>query len=170
MTQRLLFSLSCALLLLWQSTSYGGVIVGTVDYVYDGDTLSVRNKDGKRERIRLDHVDAPESGQRYSRKAQAALGTRVRGKEVRIDWSRRDEFGRPVGVLFLGKENINHWLVREGHVWKYRYSREPEYKTLMETAQRAKRGLWSDSAPMDPWVCRKLKAQAVGAQKDNVCR
>lgn len=157
-------------LLLFLPSAHAMTMTGTVDYVYDGDTLSVRASDGKRERIRLDHIDAPEAGQRYSRKAQSALGGRVRGKQVRVEWSRRDEFGRPVGVVYLDKENINRWLVREGHAWKYRYSREMEYKTLMEDAQRAKRGLWAETEPMDPWVCRKLKAKSAVAEKEKVCR
>lgn len=151
-------------------TTHAATLVGTVDYVYDGDTVSVKTAEGKRARIRLDHVDAPEAGQRYGKSAQVALSNHLRGKAVRVEWSRRDEFGRPVGVIFLGRDNINQWLVREGHAWKYRYSRDMEYKTLMESAKRSKRGLWADPEPMDPWACRKLKAKAPVPAKATACK
>ncbi len=156
--------------LFFASVASAVTLNGTVDYVYDGDTLSVTDKRGKRERIRLDHIDAPEIGQRFGREAKAALSTRLRGKAVRVEWSRRDEYGRPVGVVYVGAENINRWLVHDGYAWKYRYSRDMEYKALMESAQRGRRGLWADVSPMDPWACRKRKANGALPAAERVCK
>jgi micrococcal nuclease len=159
MLRRLLL-LACLL----PATAQSATLTGTVTKVYDGDTITIRDAQGRKEKIRLLDVDAPEKGQQHSRITQSALSDRIGLKQVRIEWKKRDDYGRIVGAVFLGEENINHWLIDRGYAWRYRYSRNQELKSVMMNAREARRGLWAIKDPMDPWLCRRAK------EKGNKCR
>jgi endonuclease YncB( thermonuclease family) len=70
----------------------------------------------------------------------------------------RDEYGRTVGDLFVGKLFVNEALVREGHAWAHpRYVRSERVLAAEEEARRARRGLWrlppAEREP--PWEWRR---------------
>jgi micrococcal nuclease len=132
--------------------------------VYDGDTITIRDAQGRKEKIRLLDVDAPEKGQQHSRITQAALSDRIGLKQVHIEWKKRDEYDRVIGTVYLGNENINRWLLDRGYAWRYRYSRNEEFKSVAFNAREARRGLWANDDPMDPWLCRRAK------EKKRKCR
>jgi micrococcal nuclease len=132
-------------------------LTGTVTKVHDGDTITVRDARGRKETIRLSDIDAPEKGQQHSRITQAALSDHIGLKQIRIEWKKRDKYDRVIGTVYLGSENINRWLVDRGYAWRYRYTRNEEFKTAMARAKEARRGLWAYDDPMDPWACRRAK-------------
>jgi len=119
----------------------------TVATVIDGDTLLLQGG-GK---VRLLGINAPEEGQPYFEEATARLRELVEGKQVRLekDIVKRDQYGRLLRYVFLGGENINVKLVREGlaHVYlippnvKY----ELELRAAEEEARAAGRGIWQPS-------------------------
>ncbi len=85
--RRLCLALATAALLLTLSAGGGGgarpSLRGTVTGVVEGDTLVVRLDSGKRERVRLIGVDAPEpAGKCYSREAAAQARKLALGKTV----------------------------------------------------------------------------------------
>ena len=86
---------------------------GKVVAIADGDTITVL-LDKTHHRIRLEHIDAPESGQDFGTKAKQVLGDKVFGKEVKIVWTGRDKYKRILGEVFLEDRNINLEMVREG--------------------------------------------------------
>lgn len=99
-----------------------------VSRVVDGDTIIVLREDGRRLRVRLVNIDAPES--RYMGSSQepwasmaarrlarlAPKGSRVR---VRVPAEALDRHGRTLGLVFRGDTNINLELVREGLALPY---------------------------------------------------
>jgi len=128
---------------------------GPVVGVTDGDTVTVLVS-GKEVRVRLAEIDAPERGQAFGQRAKQALIARVFGKTVRVETTGHDRYGRTLGTIYLGTENINHWLVQEGWAWRYdRYSRSEELLRLHGEARREQRGLWADKEPVRPWEWRK---------------
>jgi endonuclease YncB( thermonuclease family) len=70
---------------------------GRVVRVVDGDTLVLLVAGHEQERIRLAGIDCPERKQAFGTRAKQALTRRVAGKEVTIEWAKRDRYGRVVG-------------------------------------------------------------------------
>jgi micrococcal nuclease len=70
--------------------------MGKVVKVTDGDTIHVL-LDRETHKIRLLHMDAPESKQAFGTKAKQALSDKVFGKEVKVVWKARDRYKRILG-------------------------------------------------------------------------
>lgn len=135
-----------------------------VAVVQDGDTLDVVDAAGRRHRVRLYGVDAPEiahdgrPAQPGGVEASAWLSRRVSGRQVAIEVLDHDRWGREVGRVLLDEEDLNLALLRNGWAWAYRqYLQEPfrtPYLATEENARRERRGIWAESNPMAPWEWR----------------
>ncbi|MFT7624971.1 MAG: micrococcal nuclease [Myxococcota bacterium] len=134
-------------------------LTGQVIKVADGDTLTLRSKSGEKVRIRLLHIDAPESGQAFGSKSAKHLRKLVRGKQVRIEGTKKDRYGRRLGVVIREDGlNVNEAMVAAGYAWWFRqYSKDKGYERLESEAQAAKSGLWADSKARPPWEYRHPK-------------
>lgn len=123
-----------------------GPIVGNA-HVVDGDTIKI---DGRS--IRLHGIDAPErdqrcqdgSGTNYNcgQRASRTLSNKIGGSAVSCERKDIDRYGRIVAVCRIGDEDLNGWLVYEGHAVAYtRYS----FRYVPEEvgARLAGRGIWA---------------------------
>lgn len=134
----------------------GERISGRVVNIADGDTLTIRTADGNTEKIRLFGIDAPERGQPFGRKAQAALDAMIAGKTVTVKIEDRDQYGRLVGVVFRDTTNLNAAMLEQGMAWVYRkYTHDAEWIALETRARSERRGLWRDPNPVPPREWRK---------------
>ncbi|MFB0491335.1 endonuclease YncB(thermonuclease family) [Methylobacterium sp. OAE515] len=130
-------------------------IVGRAS-VTDGDTLVIRGT-----RIRLHGIDAPESRQlcqdaagksyRCGQVAALVLADRIGDANISCEPRDTDRYGRTVAVCRKGDEDLNAWMVSEGHATAYqRYSRD--YVGVEITARALKRGLWAGTFdPPSDW-------------------
>lgn len=135
---------------------------GKVVRIVDGDTVVIETTAGKRERIRLAGIDAPERNQPWGDAATRELRRQVAGKTVLVSGNKRDRYDRLIGVLLLDGEDQNLHLVDRGLAWHYkRYQDEQHpddrrrYAQAEIDAQTARRGLWSDPDPVAPWDWRR---------------
>lgn len=129
---------------------------GVVTRVSDGDTIWVTPKDGRREKIRMDRIDAPESQQEYGKEATEYLKRRIYGKTVKVEWERRDKYGRTLGVVFLEGNDINLEMVATGNAWHYAYhDKTPAYAAAEKDARANGRGLWAKPSPENPYDFRR---------------
>ena len=131
------------------------VLSGRVTKVVDGDTLHLR-VDGNQHVIRLHEIDAPELVQPWGRQARRALSKKVFRKNVVVEVSTTDAYGRLVGKVWLGERDINRVMVWEGHAWAYR--QYLENRLLLNYEASAKKegiGLWSQADPIPPWEWRQ---------------
>jgi endonuclease YncB( thermonuclease family) len=138
------------------ATTLTGKVVG----IADGDTLTLLV--GKTQiKVRLEGIDTPERAQPFGRKAGQALAKKVFGKVVQVDDLGKDRYGRTLGIVRLGKRNVNLELVREGWAWWYRkYSpKNKELASAEEAARKAKQGLWADANPIPPWDWRQSERE-----------
>lgn len=147
--------------------------MGTVVGVSDGDTITVLDSDKRQHKVRLAGIDAPEKRQPFGQRAKEGLSGLVFGKEVEVQWRRRDRYHRIIGKVMVADggcqaavcpKTIDSGLrqVQGGLAWWYRqYAREQSAAdaTAYEAAELAARagriGLWSDAAPIPPWEWRR---------------
>lgn len=119
------------------------VLVGTVVSVTDGDTIRVQLSSGPI-RVRFQSIDAPEHDQPWGQEARAALASRLDGRRVALEVETQDRYERLVATVYLGDENINAWMVQEGHAWAYReYLKDPQFCQSEADARTRHLGLWS---------------------------
>jgi micrococcal nuclease len=121
--------------------------------VLDGDTIYVADG-GKRAKVSLYGVDAPEAGQRFGEEAKRYLQKYV-GREVDIQFVTRDSIrNSDICIVYYGFP-VNTEMLKAGLAWYYERSpRLPTWKDFQTKAQEQKVGLWSDPDPVPPWVFR----------------
>lgn len=129
---------------------------GTCTAVADGDTISVRDHAAAQTvKVRLNGIDAPETAQEYGQESKRYLASRILGKTVRVEGGNRDKYGRLLGTVYLGAENMNLTMVRQGWAWDYtKYCAGLEYTAAQRQARTARRGLWRQQDPLPPWIFR----------------
>jgi len=154
----LLSSLVCAI------PSFASTIQGRVVGVTDGDTVKVLDASNTLWKIRLMGIDSPEKKQAYGNKAKEHLSDLVYDKQVKVEYHKKDKYGRIVGKIFVDSVDANLEQVRAGFAWHYKkYEKEQPmdersiYSAAEEQARAAKLGLWSDPKPIPPWEWRKLQ-------------
>lgn len=157
------------LICLWLSLpilANAATISGKVVKVVDGDTIDVL-QDRQTVRIRLNGIDAPESGQAYGKAAKQFVLELAAQQIVKVEVFEKDRYGRSVGDVILSDgRNLNREIVRAGYAWWFRkYSKDQSLGRLEDEARKARRGLWQDKNPMAPWDWRKMKREQGIAQQ-----
>ena len=155
----------------------GHSFTGKVTRVVDGDTICVQTFvpfatfcSKSCIRVRLAEIDAPEKKQSFGLESRAALAEKIYGKTVRIDFTRKDRYGRIIGHIFLASNpvnpvkkpsslnSINAQMIRDGFAWWYRkYSKDNNLSELETTARHQNRGLWTAKNPTAPWHYRRMR-------------
>lgn len=131
------------------------VLVGIVTAVLEGDTIKVQLSSGPII-VRLANIDAPEPRQPGGLEARNALNDRLIGEEITLDVTPQDRDERLIAVVYLGDENINAWLVKQGHAWAYRQNTEdPDYCVWENGARSLRRGFWAREESLAPWEWRQ---------------
>jgi endonuclease YncB( thermonuclease family) len=146
-------------------------VSGRVVAVTDGDTIKVLDGSNTEHKVRLTGIDAPEKGQPYGTASRNHLAAMVAGKEVKVESSKSDRYGRVLGKVWVqpadcptcGKTlNTNHAQILAGMAWWYRYyakEQSPEdrgrYESAEDEAKARRWGLWADSNPVNPYDWRK---------------
>lgn len=116
--------------------------------ISDGDTLTcLYNR--TQLKVRLQHIDAPESAQPYGNRAKQTLATLVFKREIELHISGYDKYQRLLAVAYQQGRNINLTLVEQGMAWAYRET-QPQYQQAQHLAAQRKIGLWRDPNPINP--------------------
>ena len=137
------------------TTGNSGRVVG----VHDGDTITVLTAGNVQLKIMLVEIDAPEIKQPFGQQSKQALSALVFGKDVEIRATGKDRYGRTLARVFVDGADVNLAMVKAGMAWRFdKYSKDRAFLTAQEGAQRARRGLWADAAPVAPWEWRKGQA------------
>ena len=144
---------------------------GQVVAVTDGDTIKVLDAASQLHKIRLAGIDAPEKAQAYGQASRRHLARLVAGKQVRIEASRIDRYGRVLGKVWVqpsdcaacGKTlNANHAQILAGMAWWYGYYADQQseedrarYQSAVNEARARRVGLWQDADAIPPWAWRR---------------
>lgn len=177
MSLRLRFAILVWLSLLFFSTATTAEVFNAkVIVVMDGDTILVL-RDGRKIKIRLANIDAPEKDQPFGNESRESLLELVGKKEVSVETKAVDRYGRIVAVVSINGHNINLEQVRRGMAWgtsaehkiyraapaeklpsRYKQSDHSKisFAEVQHQAQTKRRGLWSQSDPIHPRDWRVL--------------
>lgn len=131
--------------------------------VADGDTLTVLYG-GQPVKVRVEGVDCPERGQPFGTAAKRFTSEHTFGKVVELRSHRHDRYGRLVSRVLVGKEDLGLALLAAGLAWHYtQYSNDSTYAQAEQAARTRHVGLWSQKAPVPPWVQRRPGARIPAA-------
>ena len=135
-------------------------IYASVVHVSDGDTITVQTKYGKKIKVRLYAIDAPEKAQPYGPQSTGILKRLVLNEFVTVEVVDTDRYGRKVGRVYLNRQDMNAEMIRLGAAWHYRYydksAQYNQYEDIERCARNERRGLWNRDNPMPPWEYRKM--------------
>ncbi|WP_424016902.1 lamin tail domain-containing protein [Halorientalis pallida] len=142
----------------------------TVTAVVDGDTVKIRYRNGTQDTVRLLGVDTPEtSGENdpaefegvpetaagrsclgeAGHDATRAMTQRLLGETVTIgvdaESDRRGYYGRLLGYIYQDGENVNYWLLTEGHarVYDSQFTERAAFDAAEQRARANGTGLWT---------------------------
>ena len=162
---RTVLLISFLLCICWPA--HAETITGRVVAVADGDTLTVLDGTRLQHRVRLNGIDAPESGQPFGQASKRNLVNLVFGKTVSIETKKTDRYGRAVGLVTYDGQDVNLAQLKAGLAWFYRQyageldtDRRAAYERAEREAREARRGLWADPAPVAPWEYRHPETKA----------
>ena len=154
-------------------SAHAADLQGRIVSIADGDTVTLLDNQNQQHKIRLLGIDAPEKAQAFGQRSKQNLSRLLFGKDVRVEWDKRDKYKRIVGKVWVQPEscpscpmtlNAGHAQITVGLAWWYRkYADEqsPQDRGAYEFSEqeaRAKRvGLWRDTDPVPPWEWRRVK-------------
>jgi len=116
-----------------------------VDHVFDGDTVSVIIN-GRKEKVRLTGIDAPEMGQRpWGKKSrdhlEEILNANTSSVILEYDVVQRDKYGRLLGYLRTKDGRlINEMMVKDGYAVLFTFPPNVRYADKFTAAQKEARG------------------------------
>jgi len=155
-----------ATLFLLALSSVADSFSGNVVSVSDGDTITLLDTTQTQHKIRLSGIDAPEKVQPFGDASKRSLSALVYGREVAVEWHKRDKYGRIVGKVLLDGQDVCLEQIKAGMAWhfvKYQAEQSPEdrerYSLAEQDARNGKVGLWSDPKPVAPWDYRHPAAE-----------
>jgi len=129
--------------------------------VGDGDTIRVKDRDGKLITVRLACIDAPETAQGATgQEATAMLRSMVggAGAVVILMPQETDRYGRTVAEVSAGGQNVNLEMVRQGQAYAYREylagCNASAYLQAEMEARTSQLGVWRFVQEY-PWEFRK---------------
>ncbi len=148
-------------------TAFADSLTGKVVKITDGDTLYVLDANYKEHKIRLAGIDAPERRQAYGLASRKHLLSIVAGKQVTVEYQKRDRYGRIVGKVWVDGVDACLEQVKAGLAWhykKYQHAQSAEDRELYADAENKARndrlGLWRENNPMPPWEHRRLLGES----------
>ncbi|MFM8440784.1 MAG: trypsin-like peptidase domain-containing protein [Acidobacteriota bacterium] len=137
------------------------LLSGVIVRVDDGDTVVIRQVDGRETLLRLAGVDAPEKGQPFYDEATDALEEAVLNRPAQVVITERNANPFFARITVDGRD-VGPGLVQAGFAWASEGSTsDAEYlKSLKFTENQSrmtKVGLWDDpNAALSPWEFRQM--------------
>ena len=116
-----------------------------VERVIDGDTV-VLNDSSK---VRMLGINTPESKMLLYEDARDFLEGLVLNRTILLDRGEKDRYGRVLGYIFIGGNNVNELILENGFGNLYYYGADEYYKNMKAAegrAREAEKGIWKRSS------------------------
>jgi endonuclease YncB( thermonuclease family) len=158
-------------------------IEGAALEVQDGDSFLLRADDGRRVRVRVNGIDAPEKHQPWADASRRHLGELLRGRRIRLEPVKQDVFDRTVarvvvvdggpGTAGTPERDAGLAQIEAGLAWHFKRYRSDQTEDGFARYARAERdaqarglGLWGDATPEAPWDFRARQRREQAAEAD----
>ena len=142
-----------------------------VQRVVDGDTVHVEDETGKKFKVRLTGIDAPEQNQPYGLASTNHLRGLLLNKFVLLESKPKkgkpysvDRYKRVLAKIVLNGIDINLSQVLSGYAWHFKRYQNQQSRSDRELYSQAELhakennlGLWREKKPIAPWKWRKIK-------------
>ncbi len=170
------YIITCLISLTLYSPALADTLLGKVVKVSDGDTVTIVDDTGKKHRIRLAGIDAPEKDQPYGLEFTKNLERLINSKRTTINFFKYDRYGRIVGKVLIDppgeafcmaigcveQVDLNLEQVKAGLAWHYKKYQDEQseedrkgYSEAERVARGNRLGLWKDEEPIAPWLWRR---------------
>lgn len=127
--------------------------------IVDGDTIKVQTKNGDTQTVRLIGIDTPESVhpqkpvECFAIEASKYLEELILDEQVKLEFDptqgEADRYGRLLAYVWLGEDNINEKMIKNGFAYEYTYNFPYKYQDKFmiaeENAISNQKGLWGKS-------------------------
>lgn len=135
--------------------------------ISDGDTIHVRDPNGRKIKLRLAFIDAPEVEQAGGQDSRRQLTRLLMGQTVKVQVTDVDRYQRQVALVWQNGQDINAAQIAAGMAWHYEpIGRKQQtklgyqyYHCLEQSAQAGKVGLWRGKEAIAPWQYRQQLRQ-----------
>lgn len=141
------------------------IIIGRVDTIADGNTVTIEGAANQRHRIRLSGIAAPDKAQPFGDRSTSNLSAMTFGRTVTAECGKRDRYGWEVCKILLDGQDVNLEQLKAGMAWwdkHYAHEQSAEDRSTYERAQfwaqAGRLGLWSETNPESPWKFRHEKS------------
>jgi len=124
--------------------------------VIDGDTVDVVIPPGRKERVRLHGMDAPESGEPFTTVARNFLRVLMFSRDVTVTGKDVDRYGRLVGRIVVDGQDASERTIAAGLACTFhQYAREPALDAAMARARSSRLGFWAQPGQLPSCVARE---------------
>lgn len=117
--------------------------------VIDGDTFVVIDRAGKRRKLRLAGVDAPEMDQKHGKQVREEVRRLIGQRWVKARLHGRDRYGRTLASIATTEGDLAAWMVRRGWAFALPGSGLLAKQAL---ARLLGRGIWQSWHVQAPWT------------------
>lgn len=94
-----------------------------VNRVVDGDTILCSVDLGfnifVKEKFRFAKINAPETSTPEGKEVKSIVAEMLTDKEITLNVLKQDKYGRWLALIILGGQEINQWLLDNGHAVSY---------------------------------------------------
>jgi len=165
------FKFTLTILFAFYISSLRADFTAKVQRVVDGDTIYVVDNSGKRFKVRLTGIDAPEQNQPHGLASTYHLRGLLLNNFVLLESKPKkgkpysvDRYKRVLAKVILDGRDINLSQVLSGYAWHFkRYQNQQSssdreiYSQAELYAEKNELGLWNEKNPIAPWNWRKIK-------------
>jgi len=137
-----------------QNDKFFQLVEGKIVRVYNGEIVSVEDKDGKVYLVRMLGIDAPAINQEFGSESQKHLSSLILGRGAIVILRKKDSAGRYLGTIYYGGEDINYKQLAEGMAFYFQQNDygpvpgdEDLYKSAERKAKTEGKGIWKRQRP-----------------------
>lgn len=126
--------------------------------IVDGDTIDIKTDNGTAS-VRLIGINAPEvshgesKGECFGDESTSHLEQLIGGSEITLEYDesqgRYDKYNRILAYIYVGNDNINYQMIRDGYAREYTYETPYKYKNDFvkagDSAAEEKLGIWANN-------------------------
>lgn len=134
--------------------------------VIDGDTVDVLIRPGRKVRVRIHGVDAPERNEPFSQQALNFTRVFMFSRTVTLVGRDIDPYDRLVARIVVDGHDASAALLSAGLACHFRrYSDDPVLEAAEQTARTARRGFWAIGTVQPACVAREARALSLLAPR-----